>query len=275
MTSSLLSRQLRDSVNASMSEMLSFFRWAGQNPFRSAFRLRLKVNDVPLVYRAPLEDKSSSEKEHHKYFRLSPNMSKIVAMTESLILQLTDADKQFPSSRACVFDGAGSEMLKIFRMLPTSAHALRARLELRKCIEKNREGPEQFRDSFAEFVTLFDGTMQKRIENLLEQCEDWLEHGIETDERDDKGKLVEPDAIAHSLDALTKEIQSLDALSKRVLNFAEDVVHFPMFTVDCSSFKGDLHKQLMSLRYRLVESVVLANREAMKSMCTYFFSSFF
>ena len=78
---------------------------------------------------------------------------------------------------------------------------------------------------------------------------------------------METDSIAFSLDALTKEIQSPDALSERVLEFSNDVVHFSMFAVDFPSFKHDLNKQIMSLRYRLVESVVLANRGAMKSTC--------
>eukprot|EP00940_MAST-03C_sp_MAST-3C-sp2_P000489 g489.t1 len=268
--SAILSKQLRESVNLTMRNMLEFFEWSEADDSHAAFRLHLVVREHPRKTRTPLEA-SSKTKPCGEHFAVSPNISRIVAMTEALVLEIAGADKHFPSAAKLLkrpMDDPKEQYLRIFRMLPTSSTALKARMRLREIVENNRRGPEQLRDSYAEFVELFDGSAQKRVDALFEQCDDWMENGVENSgQRDESGKLVEVDEIAHALSAMGAEIERLTKMAEKASSFTPDIVAFPLFTVDCEDFKRTIVARADSLRHQIVKRVVLENRKAMKAMC--------
>ena len=238
----LMSRQLREIVEASVQDLVEFFRHKQE---RSQPALTVSVKVQSDVGRA----------EGPSAFALSPGIPEVGAALEKCIDDLTDADKNFPSIELLVRPKSDPQQpfLQACRVQPTDHVVKSAKRSIRDVIEAVRAPTEGSLDVFAPYADLFNGIEEAKCSKLI-----------------DDAMAMAPGNTKRLLNKMAKEVERYQALARQARSTLVPFVAFPIFVVDCSDAIDQIVARAESLADRLIETVVKQNRSQMKAICDEF-----
>ncbi|TMW55097.1 hypothetical protein Poli38472_013859 [Pythium oligandrum] len=253
-TSVLMARNLRESVESSITTFVHFFQQFSHSSFQGEAALLLSVD---CVFVSDSERPGTGAGAHgplmSDVFRVDPSPSVLREKIASCVNLLVEAAQNFPRIDAQTKLPA---RLRSVAALGPSTMSLdddfvrHAKKELHEVLTEHLKDPEEVLVRFQPFVSLMNGSYEHSVNVLL-------------DETDSSTSTTETEDV---LSRLRTELQAMHHLEERIGVELQDKYNFRLFAVSCAECKQKLVAKVKTLSTKILSRVAAENTKQMASM---------
>ncbi|KAJ0405408.1 hypothetical protein ATCC90586_009447 [Pythium insidiosum] len=267
----LMARNLRESVEASINELVSFFQQFSSTTYQGEAALLLAVDCVSAGASSNAFSESARPltgginiagvAQIHECFHIEPSPHVLKDKITSCVNLIVESAQNFPRI------DAQTKLPSRFRNVSTLGPSTMtlddefvraAKKRLLDVITEHLKDPESVLQRFEPYVFVMNGVYETKVNNLLEQ--------VESSSREGGGGDGAPQSTGEVLALLRNELASLKQLEERVVSDIEDKYSFQLFAVTCTDVKQKLVTRIRSFGAKILSKVSSDNTAQMNSM---------
>ncbi|XP_009068409.1 PREDICTED: dynein heavy chain 3, axonemal [Acanthisitta chloris] len=228
----LMSLQLREMVVKSLEDLLAFFMTHKDgNDFTEPYHKMQFFTPQILTVKLRV-------KEPNVVFE--PPLKACWDLISRCFKEILHSAEELPKVERLLFPELKRDDLSLSTVKPDESLCSKYMNKLEKIFESNILGPQKYLDVYRKYSNLLNNDAQQDVTDFLKE--------------------------GHSLEALTKKIESLTKL-KREITSMHVTIPLAMFCLNAVQLNEEFCNRIQSLKDRLIEFVVMENRESNKRIC--------